>query len=104
MEEVLSKIMGDIILGEGLFIVLVAYVLGDIIKKATPIDNRFIPAIIACISAAVAVFTPFIEGAVVVKILKGVILGWAATGGYETIRNIVASAKKEDTETESEEK
>lgn len=103
MQEAITTFLNELVLKEGLFIVLVAFVLGDIIKKATPINNQYIPAIVAVISAVVAVFTPFVEGELVVKIFKGIILGWAATGGYETFRNIIttakanAAAKKNDT-------
>lgn len=94
MEEIITKFLQEVILGEGVFILVVAYVLGDIIKRTTPINNQFIPLIISLISAVVAVFTPFLEGDIVVKILKGIISGWAATGGYETVRNIIATIKE----------
>lgn len=93
MEELITNFLYESILQEGMFIVVFAFVLGELIKKATPINNDWIPAIIAAISAVVAVFTPFIQGEVIVKILKGIILGWAATGGYETVRNLAATFK-----------
>jgi len=93
MEEMITTFLYETLLEEGMFVVMFAFVLAEIIKKATPINNDYIPAIIAVISAVVAVFTPFIEGEIIVKILKGVMLGWAATGGYETFRNVVASFK-----------
>lgn len=94
MEHIVTEFLSEAFLSEGLFIVVVAYVLADIIKKATPINNQYIPAIIAVVSSIITVVTPFIEGEIVVKILKGLVLGWSATGGYETVRNIVG--KKTD--------
>lgn len=93
MNEMITQFFYDAFLAEGIFIIIVAYVLGDIIKKATPLNNQLITLIVPVVAGTIAVFTPFIEGDLIVKILKGVVLGWAATGGYETIRNVASMIK-----------
>lgn len=100
----LGQFLYDTFISEGLFVVVVAYAISDIIKKATPINNKYIPAIAAVLSAIIAVLVPYISGSIGVKIFKGIVLGWAATGGYETLRNMIPGVGiKKDTSTEDEE-
>lgn len=98
MNEMITQFFYDAFLAEGLFIIIVAYVLGDIIKKATPLNNQLITLIVPVVAGVIAVFTPFIEGEIVVKILKGIVLGWAATGGYESIKNVAGMIKSKKTD------
>ena len=81
---------------EGLFILIVCYVVGELVKKFNKIENRFIPVIVSIVGIAVALVcktTVFPEDTYIITGFKGLILGWASTGGYELIRN-----KKQSTE------
>ncbi len=75
----------------GIVIFLLCFVIGEMIKRTScfkKVPNDMIPIICALIGAIAAYLCPqvFIDDTVVVRIFKGIILGWASTGFYETFR------------------
>ncbi len=93
MEIITTKIaeaVGDLI-ENGIVIFGLCYIMGYSIKNTKclkKIPNDMIPFIGMALGAAIAVIAPsiFIDDTMLVKIFKGIILGWAPTGLYETIR------------------
>ena len=76
------------------YIVLVVFgiclLVGQIIKTSIPkLDNKYIPLIVGVLGVVINVwyngwaFTPEI-------LLGGLASGWASTGAYETIKNLMA--------------
>lgn len=83
---------------EGLFILIVCYVVGELVKKFNRIENRYIPVIVSIVGVVVALLcknTVFPADTYIIVGFKGLILGWASTGGYELIRS-----RKSNTSTE----
>lgn len=76
------------------YLVLVVFgiclLVGQIIKTSVPkLDNKYIPLIVGILGVIINVwynnwiFTPEI-------LLGGLASGWASTGAYETVRNLLA--------------
>lgn len=90
MENVYSFIL-DLFVGDGLLIALAAFVLGEIIKSSIKfIKNDYIPLIGGIVGIVLGIFIPdiFPDEHILVAGIYGLALGWAATGGYETIKNL----------------
>lgn len=69
-------------------IVGICLCVGYIIKSATPVDNKYIPAINAVIGLTLAVWIHW--GAITPEvILSGLFSGLASTGLYEGFKNII---------------
>lgn len=97
MENVYEFIV-NLFVGNGLIIAVGTFVLGMIIKQSIKfIPNDFIPLIGGIVGILLGIFIPDIfSGADLLTAgIEGLALGWAATGGYETVKNLV---KKKDTE------
>ena len=94
MEAVFEWIL-DLFIGEGIVIAVGTFIIGLLIKKATPLDNKYIPLIGGVIGVLAALFAPsmFVGDDWFVASVKGLALGWAATGGYEAIRNVLPARK-----------
>ena len=94
MEQVFEFIM-ELFLGNGLIIAVTAFVIGCIVKKLNVIPNNYIPLIGGTIGFILGLVIPgLFEGKdVVTSMCLGLALGWAATGGYETIRNLKGDIK-----------
>lgn len=96
MENVYQFIL-DLFIGNGLIIAVAAFVLGMIIKQSIKaIPNDLIPLIGGVVGAALGVLIPDIFSGVdyLTAGIQGLALGWAATGGYETVKNLLN--KKEE--------
>lgn len=82
--------IGDL-LSNGIIIFLLCFILGKAIKQIKflgKIPNDYIPFICMTVGAVIALLCPtiFVEDTVIIRIFKGIILGWAPTGMYEMIR------------------
>ena len=85
---------------EGIFILVICFVIGELIKKIDKINNNFIPLIISITGVIVALLCKgfiFPEDPYIMVGFKGLILGWSSTGGYELITHT-----KKGTSTEQE--
>lgn len=77
---------------EGLFITIACYVFGQILVKCiNKIDNNLTVPILSITGAVLVLLIPsiFSDDPMVVRIIKGVILGWASTGFHELIKGVV---------------
>lgn len=91
MDKVFEFITG-LFVGSGIVIAAGAFVAGMIIKNAiTAIPNKYIPLIggVLGVVMGLLLLEMSVTGAV-----QGLCLGWAATGGYETIKQL----RKDDTD------
>ena len=89
MENVFQYIL-DLLVGKGIVILVAVFVLGTIIKQSIKfIPNCFIPLIGGVVGILLAILIPglFENTDVITRGIYGLALGWAATGGYETIKN-----------------
>lgn len=89
MENVMEFIL-NLFMGDGLIIAVASFVVGEIVKGLNFIPNKFIPLIGGVLGVILGVAMPglFADKDLVTAGILGLILGWAATGGYETIRNL----------------
>ena len=96
MENVYEFII-ELFVGQGLIIAVATFVLGMIIKQALKfIPNDFIPLIGGVVGILLGIYIPDIfPGADYITAgIKGLALGWAATGGYETVKNLLQMKKQ----------
>ena len=89
MESVLVFI-SHLLVGDGLIIPVAPFVVGEIVKGLNYIPNKYIPLIGGVLGIILGVAIPdlFVDKDIVTSGVLGLVLGWAATGGYETIRNL----------------
>lgn len=89
--ENITAYISDLFLTNGIVIAVGAYVLGQIIKTINFIPDKFIPLIGGTLGALAGVFVPvlFPEAHWFIALVNGLALGWAATGGYETVKNLL---------------
>lgn len=88
MEQIIEYIY-SLFIGNGLVIAVGAFVIGQIIKQIDLLDNKYIPLICGVLGAAAGGLLLADKG-IVIAIIQGLALGWAATGGFETIKNLTA--------------
>ena len=91
MESVYQFIL-DLFVGNGLVIAVAAFVVGAIIKQSIKfIPNDFIPLIGGILGIVLGIAIPdiFPETSLIIAAINGLALGWAATGGYETVKNLL---------------
>lgn len=87
----------NLFIGDGLIIAVATFVLGMIIKQSVKkIPNDFIPLIGGIVGILLGIFIPgiFPGKDILTSAICGLALGWASTGGYETVKNLVN--KKEE--------
>lgn len=90
MNEIL-KFIEDLFLSNGIVIAVGCFVVGQIIKSALDmIPNKYIPLICGILGAVAGATIPgiFPDTHVVIAAINGLALGWAATGGVETIKGL----------------
>lgn len=88
MEEIFNFIV-NLFVEEGIIIAVAAFVVGQIIKSLK-VPNKFIPLIGGMLGAALGMLIPtvFTDKDIITSAVLGLTLGWAATGGYETIKQL----------------
>ena len=89
MENVFKFIL-NLFLDNGIIIAVATFIVGQIIKGFKQIPNNVIPLLGGIIGTILGVTIPgLFEGKdVITSGILGLALGWAATGGYETIKQI----------------
>lgn len=93
MEAILQFIL-DLFLNNGIIIAVATFIIGEI-TKGLAVPNKFIPLIGGIIGTILGLTIPgLFEGRdIITSGILGLALGWAATGGYETVKQLI---KKED--------
>lgn len=89
MENVFEFIL-NLFLDNGIIIAVATFIVGQIVKGFKKIPNSVIPLLGGIIGIILGVTIPgLFEGKdVITSGILGLALGWAATGGYETIKQI----------------
>lgn len=89
MERVINFI-AELFLDNGIIIAVAAFVVGEILKGFKKIPNNIIPLVGGILGIILGVTIPnlFPNQDIVTSGIMGLALGWAATGGYETIKNL----------------
>lgn len=95
MEEVMNFI-ANLFVGNGIVIAVCSYVVGEVIKSLGFIDKKFIPLVGAIIGVLLGVAIPgcFEGESLIVSGIMGMALGWAATGAFETFKNLKNKASE----------
>mgnify|MGYP003295115605 CR=1 FL=1 len=88
--EAILKFIADLFLTNGVVIAAASFVVGEIIKGFKKIPKSFIPLVGGIVGIILGVAIPgiFPEKDLITSAVLGLILGWGATGGYETIKNL----------------
>lgn len=88
MEEIFNFIV-NLFVEEGIIIAVTAFIVGQIIKSLK-VPNKFIPLIGGILGAILGIVLPtvFVGKDVVTSGILGLALGWGATGGYETVKQL----------------
>ena len=75
---------------DGIIIAVAAFVVGQIIKGFKKIPNNIIPLVAGVLGIILGIVIPglFPGKDIVTSGILGLALGWAATGGFETIKNL----------------
>ena len=89
MKNVFEFIL-NLFLDDGIIIAVATFIVGQIVKGFKQIPNNVIPLLGGIIGSILGVTIPgLFEGKdVITSGILGLALGWAATGGYETIKQI----------------
>lgn len=89
MENVIEFIT-NLFLDNGVIIAAAAFVVGQIVKGFKKIPNNIIPLIGGLLGILLGIFIPgLFEGKdLITSGILGMLLGWGATGGYETIKQL----------------
>ena len=89
MESIIDFI-ADLFLTNGIIIAVAAFVVGEILKGFKKIPNNIIPLVGGLLGIVLGIAIPnLFEGKdIITSGIMGLALGWAATGGYETIKNL----------------
>ena len=95
MEELdLITYLYEMFLKDGLLIVVACYVIGNIITRCVPkINNNNTVPILSILGAILMIAIPSIyaEDPMIVRIIKGIILGWSSTGLHELFKSLAKS-------------
>jgi hypothetical protein len=88
--ELILEFISNLLVDEGIVIAVAAFVVGQILKGFKKIPNNIIPLVGGLLGIILGIAIPdiFAGKDIVTSGVLGLALGWAATGGYETIRNI----------------
>lgn len=89
MERIIDFIM-ELFLTNGIIIAVGAFVVGQIVKGFEKIPKNIIPLIGGLLGVILGITSPnlFPEKDTVTSAILGLALGWSATGGYETIKQL----------------
>ena len=88
MKEIFDFIV-NLFVDDGIIIAVAAFIVGQIIKSLK-VPNKFIPLICGILGAVLGIVLPtvFVGKDVVTCGILGLALGWGATGGYETVKQL----------------
>ena len=88
MKEIFDFIV-NLFVDDGIIIAVAAFIVGQIIKSLK-VPNKFIPLICGVLGAILGIILPtvFVGKDVVTCGILGLALGWGATGGYETVKQL----------------
>ena len=88
MKEIFDFIV-NLFVDDGIIIAVAAFIVGQIIKPLK-VPNKFIPLICGVLGAVLGIVltTVFVGKDIVTRGILGLALGWCATGGYETIKQL----------------
>lgn len=88
MESIIDFI-ADLFLTNGIIIAVAAFVVAEILKGFKKIPNNIIPLVGGILGIILGIAIPnLFEGKdIITSGIMGLALGWAATGGYETVKN-----------------
>ena len=89
MDNILNFIM-NLFVTDGIIIAVAAFVVGQIIKGFKKIPNNIIPLVAGVLGIILGIVIPglFPGKDIVTSGILGLALGWAATGGFETVKNL----------------
>lgn len=89
MDNILDFIM-NLFVTDGIIIAVAAFVVGQIIKGFKKIPNNIIPLVAGVLGIILGIVIPglFPGKDIVTSGVLGLALGWAATGGFETVKNL----------------
>ena len=89
MENVFEFI-AQLFLTNGIIIAVATFVVGEILKGFKKIPNNIIPLVGGLLGIILGISIPnLFEGKdIITSGILGLALGWASTGGYETIKNL----------------
>lgn len=88
MENIIDFI-ANLFLTNGIIIAVAAFVVAEIIKGFKKVPKNIIPLVGGILGIVLGISIPnLFEGKdIITSGIMGLALGWAATGGYETIKN-----------------
>lgn len=88
--ELILEFISNLLVNEGIVIAVAAFVVGQILKGFKKVPNNIIPLVGGLLGIILGIVIPdiFVGKDIVTSGVLGLALGWAATGGYETIRNV----------------
>jgi len=88
MKEIFDFIV-NLFVDDGIIIAVAAFIVGQIIKSLK-VPNKFIPLICGVLGAVLGIVLPtvFVGKDIVTCGILGLALGWGATGGYETVKQL----------------
>lgn len=88
MENVWSFIV-NLFLTDGIIIAAASFVIGETVKRLE-INNKYIPLIGGVVGILLGILIPniFPNRDIITSGVMGLCLGWAATGGFETIKQL----------------
>lgn len=69
-------------------IVGICVVVGLLVKHCTPLDNKYIPLIVAVVGLLIAVWTHWGEGITPIVLLGGLFSGLASTGFHQVFKQL----------------
>lgn len=72
-------------------IVGICIVIGLLVKHCTPLDNKYIPLIVAAVGLLVAIWTHWSEGITPIVLLGGLFSGLASTGFHQVFKQLFFS-------------
>lgn len=88
--ELIFDFIVNLFVEEGIIIAVAAFIVGQIVKGFNKIPNSVIPLIGGVLGIILGITIPdiFVGKDVITSAILGLALGWCATGGYETVRNL----------------
>lgn len=90
MDIVMNYIV-DLFIGNGIAIPVATFIVGEIVKSTLEQEkNKYIPLMGGIIGLLLGMLIPqiFDNADILTKAINGLALGWASTGGYETIKQL----------------